>query len=336
MTEHIDFAARDMQAVDEYRQQNNTSVLVVMFTDMKGSTELAEREGEQAYNALRTRHNQMLISIIERGAAGRYIKSIGDAIMAVFAKPSEAIERALEIQRVLASYNHSCNEGEEIVVRIGMHMGQVAVEDSSSLDVFGRHVNRAARVESITPVGHILLTQSVYDSAKGWLTSKKIEFTDHGSFLLKGITEAVEIWEVTERGVASPAAPAFLSIRDRLARMPVANAVIALFTLVFLSVLYIIIVPTIEDALKRYPTVLDQAEFYGNVYKSSLMFSEFWWVAFVLLAGVDAFLQYRYVGALRIYWQARVLYGFNVVLAIYAAVVYMSATVILTLFTYQS
>ena len=50
-------ASDDLQRIDQYRRDKNTSVLVVMFTDISGSTEFAETHGEQAYNALRRRHS---------------------------------------------------------------------------------------------------------------------------------------------------------------------------------------------------------------------------------------------------------------------------------------
>src|SRR5690242_14785734 len=130
-------APDELQRIDQYRRDKNTSVLVVMFTDITGSTEFAEKHGEEAYNALRRRHNDILLGIIERDDAGRFVKNIGDAIMAVFAKPSDAVERALEIQRTLREHNAVAADGETIVIRIGMHMGQVAKDETTSTDVFG-------------------------------------------------------------------------------------------------------------------------------------------------------------------------------------------------------
>jgi len=52
-------------------------------------------------------------------------------------------------------------------------MGQVAVENQTQLDLFGRHVNRASRVEGIADAGQIYLTYPVFDSARGWLASAR-------------------------------------------------------------------------------------------------------------------------------------------------------------------
>jgi hypothetical protein len=94
-------------------------------------------------------------------------------------------------------------------------MGQVAVENTTSLDVFGRHVNRAARVEALAGGGHIYLTFPVYDSAKGWIKNDRYVFTNHGQYSVKGIQEPIGIYEVFEDGIIRPKGPAYRSLRNR-------------------------------------------------------------------------------------------------------------------------
>jgi hypothetical protein len=145
------------------------------------------------------------------------VKSIGDSLMCIFAKPSVAVERAIEIQETLAEYNQSHSDDSPIEVRIGMHMGQVLVEDELQTDVFGRHVNRAARVESLADGGQVLLTLSVYDSAKGWLTERQLIWHDHGEYLLKGIDGATKIYEVCRPNCPGPRTPRGKRVRRRSA-----------------------------------------------------------------------------------------------------------------------
>ena len=251
------FAQDELQRIEQYRRDKNTSVLVVMFTDITGSTEFAETHGEAAYNALRHRHNEILLGIIERDGAGRFVKNIGDAIMAVFAKPSDAVERALEIQRTLREHNAVAAEGETIVIRIGMHMGQVAKDDATSTDVFGRHVNRAARVESLTPPGHILVTRPIYDSAKGWIDGKRYAFVEHGEYKLKGIAEPADLVEPYEPGVVKPASPRIASWKERIKRWPVVPLLVIFGCVVFLGLLSIFITPIIYYLLAYSGATID-------------------------------------------------------------------------------
>lgn len=185
-----------LASVGEFLQEHNTALLVIMFTDLEGSTELAEQRGEIYSQEVRLKHDTVLKDIVHRDGDGRCIKNIGDALMCVFAKPTDAVARAVEMQQAIAAYNNQ-NREPPIRIRVGLHMGQVVVEgDSVANDVFGRHVNRAARVESLTPPGHVLMTHPVYDSAKGWLSDQQLSWHDHGHYVLKGIDEPTRMYEV--------------------------------------------------------------------------------------------------------------------------------------------
>lgn len=199
----------ELNLVDRFRQSRNTSVLTIMFTDIQGFTKLTEERGDAYSNETRKAHDGLLVPVIERDGGGRVIKHIGDAIMAVFAEPSTAVARALEIQEALRKYNAAHSDQPPLLVRIGLHMGQVTVEDKMSLDVFGRHVNRASRVEGLAEGGHVYMTYSVFDSAKSYLAEKKQEgaWISHGRYQVKGIDEPLEIFEAYRPGVVKPQAP---------------------------------------------------------------------------------------------------------------------------------
>lgn len=203
----VDLTNADLDPIDEFRAQHKTALLVVMFTDLKGSTELAEQCGEVNSQQVRERHDALLRTIVERDDAGRCIKNIGDSLMCVFAEPTAAVERAIEIQQKLADYNRAHPEDAAMQVRIGMHLGQVVVEDKIQMDVFGRHVNRAARVESLAEGGQILLTLPIYDSARGWLRERGLTWHDYGDYALKGIDKPIHIFEVCAPDGPDPRTP---------------------------------------------------------------------------------------------------------------------------------
>jgi class 3 adenylate cyclase len=200
---------KELSLVDGFRQSRNTSVLTIMFTDIQGFTRLTEERGDAFSNEMRRAHDGILVPVIERDGAGRVIKHIGDAVMAVFSEPSTAVARSLEIQEALRQYNTAHPNQPPLLVRIGLHMGQVTVEDKMSMDVFGRHVNRASRVEGLAGGGHVYLTYSVFDSAKGWLAGRGGEgaWVSHGRYRVKGIDEPLEIFEAYRPGAVKPQAP---------------------------------------------------------------------------------------------------------------------------------
>jgi class 3 adenylate cyclase len=209
-TRPIDLTTQELSSVERYRQLRQTSVLVILFSDLKGFTEITERRGERHALEMLKRHDEILVKAIEEDNGGLVVKHIGDSVMAVFSEPSTAVERALRIQERIRAYNEGNPDADGLAVRIGLHMGQVAVENQTQLDLFGRHVNRASRIEGLADAGQIYLTYPVFDSARGWLASGKggsLAWKSHGNWLLKGIKEPVAIYEVVDTRHAQPRPP---------------------------------------------------------------------------------------------------------------------------------
>ena len=184
-------------------RQSNTSVLVIFFDDIRGSTALkaalTDQTDEQAFQKLREEHDALLTEVITREGAGRIIKSTGDGLLAVLYKPSVAVERAMEIQERLHGHPH-------LSVRMGMDMGEVRVESSGDefLDVFGRHVDWAARAMSLAGGGHICVTSAVYGDAFSWLTKSRIAWHDHGHYRVKPGEPPLEIFEPYNANITNP------------------------------------------------------------------------------------------------------------------------------------
>ena len=201
----------ELESVDRFRRLRETAVLTIMFTDLVGFTELTEERGEQHANTVRRLHDEILESVITEGEAGVVVKHIGDAVMAVFSEPSTAVERALRIHDALARAGEAHPEVGPISVKIGLDMGQVTVEERIDADVFGRHVNRASRVEGMARGGQVLMTYPVFDSARGWLSTpanEHLTWASHGRYRLKGVSAPVEIFEVADPARSAVRPPA--------------------------------------------------------------------------------------------------------------------------------
>ena len=201
---------KELISVDNYRKIRETSVLTVMFTDIKGFTDLTEEKGEIFSAKVRKTHNSILIPIIEENNEGLIVKHIGDSIMAVFSEPSTAVARAIKIQQALNRFNKQNSDDINLEVRIGLHMGQIAIENDIDLDLFGRHVNRASRVEGLADGKQIFMTYPVFDSARGWIDQHRIgtvSWKKHGAYYLKGIKEPIDIYEVSDTSILKPKPP---------------------------------------------------------------------------------------------------------------------------------
>lgn len=221
----------EVHAIESYRKQWHTAVLVIMFTDIVGSTGAAERLGHQSYAKLRHLHDELFQRIVIRDHAGTIIKQIGDSFLCVLAEPSSAVERAIEFQRALhQNREHLTAEGYTLRVRIGIHLGQVAVEDSLQQDVFGRHVNMAARVESLAESGQVLTTRSVWENAVGWVATNGAVGVSHlryGKVKVKGFEEPIEIFGFYANELGAPTKPKAVLQRRRKTRAFVALAALA-------------------------------------------------------------------------------------------------------------
>jgi class 3 adenylate cyclase len=162
-------AFRDLFAQATLRPGDEAGVdrVTLMFSDLKGSTELYERRGDAAaYNLVRG-HFAYLGAIV-RDHNGAVVKTIGDAVMAAFGDPADAVRAAIDIQRRIGEFNaqHRAEGGvaEAIVVKLGIHRGAcIVVNLNERLDYFGSTVNLAARLQGQSRGADLVLSTDIAD-----------------------------------------------------------------------------------------------------------------------------------------------------------------------------
>lgn len=132
-----------------------------LFTDLKRSTQLYERVGDLKAFALVSQHFESLYDAIVENE-GAIIKTIGDAVMATFTTPADAIKAALTMLKRLKKLNQELSE-QELILKIGIHSGgAIVVNMNDRIDFFGQTVNIAARVQDLADSEEIYITDSVY------------------------------------------------------------------------------------------------------------------------------------------------------------------------------
>jgi class 3 adenylate cyclase len=155
-------AFRDLFADQVLRPGDEVAVnhVALLFTDLKGSTALYGRVGDAgAYH--RVREHFAVLAAAVRANGGAIVKTIGDAVMAAFEVPADAVRAALSIQRDIEAWN-ATREGEPIVVKVGVHAGPcIAVTLNDRLDYFGSAVNTAARLQGESIGGDIVVSETV-------------------------------------------------------------------------------------------------------------------------------------------------------------------------------
>ncbi|HLC28411.1 MAG TPA: AAA family ATPase [Dehalococcoidia bacterium] len=181
-------ALRPAAPAHDASQAAQRRLLVVMFTDMVGSTAATQRLGDAAAQDVLRTHNAA-IEVSLKNHAGTKVKHTGDGIMASFASASAAIECAIDVQRTFSEYNRHA-EYEPIHLRMGLNAGEPVAEDE---DLFGTTVQAAARIAGRARPGQILVSDVVRQLASG----KGFAFADCGRAALKGFPERFRLYEVT-------------------------------------------------------------------------------------------------------------------------------------------
>jgi class 3 adenylate cyclase len=118
--------------------------LTVMFTDVVGSTELTNRLGDGNARLL-TRQLEAIVSREVERYSGIQVKGLGDGQMLAFTSARRAIQCGVEIQRTIRKWRGSDPTRAPLVVRIGLHTGEVIRDED---DLFGAAVNYASRVSA--------------------------------------------------------------------------------------------------------------------------------------------------------------------------------------------
>ena len=134
--------------------------LALLFSDLQGSTALYERIGDLAAFDLVRRHFGELRDVIVSNR-GALVKTIGDAVMASFVDPVDALRAALAIRDRIGTFNEGAGSN-QLVLKIGLHYGaSLAVTLNDRLDYFGQSVNIAARVQGLAAADEIVVTDDV-------------------------------------------------------------------------------------------------------------------------------------------------------------------------------
>lgn len=162
--------------------------LAILFTDLQASTALYDRVGDLKALELVRRHFELLTEVV-RSERGSIVKTIGDAVMAVFGEADRAVAAAARMHAAVASLS------EEIALKIGVHAGScVAIRSNDMLDYFGRTVNVAARVQGVAGGGETVVTEAVWAGpgvrdAAGRYGMKP----ETGTIRLKGVSDPVGV-----------------------------------------------------------------------------------------------------------------------------------------------
>ncbi|UCH65263.1 MAG: protein kinase [Ignavibacterium sp.] len=177
----------------------------IMFTDMVGYSALTQKNETLAIELLET-HRQILRPIFNKHN-GKEVETIGDAFFVEFRSALDAVSCAVEIQNTLYTRNEKIDAEKKILLRIGLHVGDVV---HIGKHVHGDGVNIAARLEPLSTPGGVCLSEDVVRQIKNKI---ELPVKNLGPQKLKNIETPFDVyciefpWE-TARKIKSKSAPA--------------------------------------------------------------------------------------------------------------------------------
>jgi len=191
---------RDLFAAEALRpgEQISVGTLTVLFTDLRNSTQLYREIGDAtAFGRVMSHFDVVRKSIADHD--GALVKTIGDAVMAVFRSAADGLLAMLEVQQALAEPGDG---GRPLQLKAGLNTGPcIAVTLNDRLDYFGSTVNMAARLECLSSGSDVIISRSVYEDPRVQELIAQDQF-DAAPFdmTLKGFeNESFELWRVSRR-----------------------------------------------------------------------------------------------------------------------------------------
>ena len=199
---------RSMIGAEVVGAEDEPGTLTVLFSDIESSTELAVAMGDAKWFELLGQHHELVATHVD-AHQGRIVKNQGDGYMLCFRSARQALLTAIGIQRDLSRLSTSLltsnsgnksetgspggtDTGNELRVRIGVHTGEVMMQDDG--DLFGKHVIVAARIGALAAGGQILVSNLVKQIAE---PRGDITFGPATETVLKGIEGLSVIHEVS-------------------------------------------------------------------------------------------------------------------------------------------
>ena len=185
-----------------------------MFTDIVGYTALTQADESTALKLLE-RHNGLLRPFFPR-FHGREIKTEGDKFLVEFDSALDATTCAVELQRLLYEHNLSAGADAKIVIRIGIHLGDVV---HTGDDILGDSVNIASRIEPLATPGGICVTEPVYSQVRNKIPNRLEKLAPQ---TLKNVRFPIDVYQVVLPWLAGGASPVG-GDHPRLAVLPFSN-----------------------------------------------------------------------------------------------------------------
>jgi adenylate cyclase len=193
----------------------------VLAADIAGYSRLMGLDEERTLAQLKA-FRKTLVDPTIASHRGRIVKTTGDGMLVEFGSAVDAARCSVIIQEEMAVRNSSVPPELRIEFRIGIHVGDIIIDDN---DIFGDGVNIAARLEGIAEPGGVCVSDDAHRQIRG-----KIDHSldDIGEQNLKNIAEPMRAWRVRLTGETAPAARPAASLSPKTLALPDKPSIVVL------------------------------------------------------------------------------------------------------------
>jgi adenylate cyclase len=202
------------------KQPVERRLAAILAADVAGYSRLMGADEEGTHERLRA-HFRGVVEPAVSEHHGRIVKNTGDGLLVEFASVVDAVRCAVAMQQGIAERNTGIAADRRIEFRVGVHQGDIIVEDG---DIFGDGVNITARLEGLAEPGGICVSARVQEDVTGRLD---LAFEDLGEQQVKNIARPVRVYRLCETATKPSTAPAqaVLPLPDKpsIAVLPFAN-----------------------------------------------------------------------------------------------------------------
>jgi adenylate cyclase len=203
-----------MYSMVEERAQRRLAA--ILAADVIGYSRLMEHDEAGTLAVLRSRRKEVLRPLVDKHQ-GRIFKFTGDGALVEFGSAVNAVQCAVDLQHDMAVANEGLPNDRQIVLRIGVNLGDVVVEGT---DLYGEGVNIAARLEAIASPGGICISGTAFDHVRNKVDAR---FDDLGAQTLKNIAEPVRVYRLAGAPVVAPTTSKVTAGRPSIAVLPFDN-----------------------------------------------------------------------------------------------------------------
>ena len=181
--------SKNKQANNVPKQKIISELCTIMFIDIVGYTRKTANLSKEEFSKLHDKFDSISKKLFKK-YQGEIINKVGDAYLTKYRSATSALLCAVELQIEFQNYSKDQKEHlKKLPIRVALHMGDVIRRGDN---LFGDAINTAARIESITKPGDIVLSKAVFQASNG----NKIPFRYLGPKKLKGLKYPVKLFQV--------------------------------------------------------------------------------------------------------------------------------------------